>query len=191
MVAYFYIIIRRFRADTMNVDDILRRAVVIYCTRYGSTAEVALALADGLGIPAKKTTDFKTNADLEPYDLVFLGAPIYYDDVLDEMKKFVHAFYPVLDEKHKILFTVFGAIKGHLQRNYADNFARSFTNAPMITINFLERATKDTMSVDDYEFLEFFYTNRLNMPLQDFDYFGSNNFEDAVAKIRQVIVEKY
>jgi len=174
----------------MNVDDILKRAVVIYCTRYGSTAEVAEALGDGLGIPVKKVTDFKSNADLEPYDLIFLGAPIYYDDVLDDMKKFTHAFYPVLDEKKKILFTVFGAIKGHLQRDYADNFAKSFTKAPLITINFLGRATKDTMSVDDYEFLEFFYTNRLNLPLQDFDYFGSNDLPAAIEKIRQVIVDK-
>jgi len=175
----------------MNVDDILKKAVVIYCTKYGSTAEVAQTLADELGVRLKKTSDFKSNADLEPYDFFILGAPIYYDRVFVEMKKFIHTFYPLLEERKKILFTVSGAIKGHLHRDYADHFASNFTKPPLITINFLGRATKDTISVDDYEFLEFFYTNRLNMPMQDFDYFGSNNFEKAAEKIRQVIKEKF
>ncbi len=139
----------------MNVEDILKKAVVIYCTRYGSTAEVAQTLADGLGIPAKKLSDFQTGGDLEPYDLIFLGAPIYYDDVLDEMKVFVQGLYPELEERKKILFTVFGAIRGKLQRDYADRFAGYFTKAPLLTINFLGRATKDTMSERDYEFMAF------------------------------------
>ncbi len=175
----------------MNVDDILKRSVVIYCTRYGSSAEVAEALADGLGIQAKKVSDFQSAADLAPYDLIFLGAPIYYDDVLDEMKVFIQAFYPELDEKKKILFTVFGAIRGKLQRDYADNFANYFSKAPLITINFMGRATRATMSEKDREFLELFYKNRLQMELEDFDFFGKNNFDNAVQKIRQVIIERY
>jgi menaquinone-dependent protoporphyrinogen IX oxidase len=175
----------------MNVDDILKRSVVIYCTRYGSAAEVAQTLADGLGIPAKKTSDIQSGADLAQYDLIFLGAPIYYDDVLDEMKVFVQALYPELEEKKKILFTVFGAIRGKLQRDYADRFAGYFTKKPLLTINFLGRATKDTMSERDHEFMVFFYKNRLKMDLEDFDYFGKNDFDKTVQKIRQTLVEKY
>jgi menaquinone-dependent protoporphyrinogen IX oxidase len=175
----------------MNVDDILKRAVVIYSTRYGSTAEVAQTLADGLGIHAKKVGEIQSAADLEPYDLVFLGAPIYYDDVLDEMKMFVQALYPELEQKKKVLFTVFGAIRGKLQRDYADRFAGYFSQAPMLTINFLGRATKDTMSERDHGFMVYFYNNRLKMEFEDFDYFGKNDFEATVQKIRSTLVEKY
>jgi menaquinone-dependent protoporphyrinogen IX oxidase len=175
----------------MNVDEILKRSVVIYCTRYGSSAEVAEALADGLGIHAKKVSDIQSAADLAAYDLVFLGAPIYYDDVLDEMKVFIQAFYPELDEKKKILFTVFGAIRGKLQRDYATNFAGYFSKAPILTINFMGRATRGTMSDKDWKYMQLFYANRLKMEFEDFDYFGQNDMPKTIEKIRATIVEKF
>lgn len=175
----------------MNVDDVLKKSVVIFSTKYGTTQEVAQTMADQLGIPIKRTSDFESVDDLAQYDLVFLGAPIYYDDIHDDMKMFIHSFYPELDEKKKILFSVFGAVKGHLQRDYAEKFAGYFSKKPLLTVNFLGRARKDTMSQEDYKLLWVFYRNRLKTNMKDFDYFGQNNFENAAKAVRKAIQEKY
>ena len=165
----------------------MERAIVLYATRYGSTQEVAEALADKLGIPSKNVNDLTDSSELDQYDTLILGAPIYHDDIYSEMKHFINSFYIKVGAKKLVTFAVYGAVKGHLDRDYAQEFANYFQPNPPMTFNLLGRATRSSLSDDDYRQLEVFYKNRLNAELSEFDYFDENKLDEIADKIKTML----
>ena len=61
---------------------------MVYCTKYGSTAEVAQAIADGLGADIADMVDMP---DIHPYELIVIGSPIYGGDYLPAVIEFLEA----------------------------------------------------------------------------------------------------
>ncbi len=171
----------------MNFVDTMTHAIIYYATRYGSTQEIAETLGDMLGIPSKNVMYVKDGSEFDKYDLLLLGTPIYFDDIYEDMKHFLTSFFIKIGGKKLITFAVYGAMKGHLDKNYAKVFADYFSPAPAVSMMFLGRATKESLSKDDYRKLEIFYRNRLNAELTDFDYFDENRLGVAVNKIKEII----
>jgi menaquinone-dependent protoporphyrinogen IX oxidase len=165
----------------------MNHAIILYATRYGSTHEIAEALATKLEIPYKNVTEISDRSELESYDYIILGAPIYYDDIYEDMKHFLTSFFITIGQKKLITFAVYGATKGRLDRDYSRTFADYFQPSPLLSINFVGRATKSSLSDEDYRKLEIFYKNRLDAALSDFDYFDENKVDEEVEKIKAVI----
>jgi menaquinone-dependent protoporphyrinogen IX oxidase len=167
----------------MKVEDALKRSVVLYATRYGSTKEIAEMVADKLGIKANDISAIKKPEDLDCYDVVVLMSPIYADTVLEEMRMFIKTYFIQIKAKKLFTIAVYGAVEGYLKANYADEFARFFENAPVKSFTVLGRATKATLSKEDYKRLWVFYKDRLKASLKDFDYIDEKRIEAIAEKI--------
>jgi menaquinone-dependent protoporphyrinogen IX oxidase len=167
--------------------DSMTRGLVLFATKYGSTQELAETLAEKLGFTAKNVMQFEDGSELDQYDVLVLGSPIYYDDICDDMKHFITSFFFKLGDKKLVTFSVYGATKGYLETDYAAKFANYFDPKPALSVMFLGRATKSSLSEADYRKLQIFYRNRLNAELSDFDYFDENKVDFVVEKIKEVI----
>jgi menaquinone-dependent protoporphyrinogen IX oxidase len=168
----------------MKIEDALKRAVVLYATRYGSTKEIAEMMADKLEINAKDISSIKKPEELDCVDVVILLSPIYADTILEEMRMFIKTYFIQIKSKKLITIAVYGAVEGYLKANYADEFARFFENAPVRSFTILGRATKATMSKEDHKRLWLFYKDRLKASLKDFDYVDESKIDAVVERIR-------
>jgi menaquinone-dependent protoporphyrinogen IX oxidase len=161
--------------------------IVLYATKYGSTQEIAEALANKLGFQSKNVANFEDGAELDKYEMIILGSPIYFDDIYQDMKHFIQSFFIQLGGKKLITFAVFGATKGHLDTDYAKKFANYFQPPPEMSVMFLGRATKDTLGEDDYKKLYIFFKYRLRTKFEEFDYFDENKIDTVAEKIKGLL----
>ena len=77
----------------------MTRGIVLYATKYGSTQEIAESLADKLEFQTKNVADICEDSELEQYDVIILGTPIYFDDIFEDMKHFVTSYFIKLGDK--------------------------------------------------------------------------------------------
>ena len=96
----------------------MTRGIVLYATKYGSTQEIAEALATKLDFKIKNVMTIEDDSELDLYDIIILGTPIYFDDIYEDMKQFINSFFIKLGGKKLITFAVFGATKGYLDTEY-------------------------------------------------------------------------
>jgi menaquinone-dependent protoporphyrinogen IX oxidase len=169
-------------------DTMTHHAIILYATRYGSTREIAEMMGEKLEIPIKNVTEIANSSELEQYDYIILGSPIYFDDIYEDMKHFLTSFFITIGQKKLITYAVYGAVKGYLERDYGKDFGNYFQPSPLLSLSFLGRATKSSLSEEDYKKLELFYNNRLNEELNDFDYFDENKIDAVVEEIKNLIV---
>ena len=165
----------------------MARGIVLYATKYGSTQEIAEALATKLDFQLKNVRDVGEDTELDLYDVIILGTPIYFDDIFEDMKHFITSYFIKLGDKKLITYAVNGAVKGHLDTDYGEKFANYFNPKPMLYLNFFGRATKSSLGEDDYKKLYIFYKYRLRTKFQDFDYFDENKLDIATDKIKQTL----
>jgi menaquinone-dependent protoporphyrinogen IX oxidase len=165
----------------------MSRGIVIYATRYGSTQEIAENIANKLDFESKNVMYIDDASELDEYDKIILGSPIYYDDICEEMKRFISSFFIKLGGKKLFTFAVYGATKGRLDIDYATKFANYFNPHPVISVAFLGRATKTSLTEKDYKNLQIFFKNRLESDLSDFDYFDENKVDVVVEKIKEAM----
>ena len=74
----------------------MAKALVVYATRTGETAQIGELIGEGLrisGVEAdvKKVNDIKNEDDINGYDAVILGSPTYHGDMLQGMKTLLFA----------------------------------------------------------------------------------------------------
>ena len=165
----------------------MTRGIVLYATRYGSTQEIAEAIAAKLDFETKNVMYIDDGSELDEYDQIVLGSPIYYDDICEDMKRFISSFFIKLGDKKLFTFVVYGATKGHFNIDYATKFANYFDPHPLFSVAFLGRATKTSLTDKDYKNLEIFFKNRLKVDLSDFDYFDENKIDFVVEKVKDII----
>jgi menaquinone-dependent protoporphyrinogen IX oxidase len=163
-------------------------AIIIFATRYGSTREIAEMMGEKLEIPIKNLNDISNSSEFEQHDYLILGTPIYFDDIYEEMKHFLTSFFITIGQKKLITYTVSGAVKDHLERDYAKIFSNYFQPPPLLSLGFVGRATKSSLGEEDFRKLEIFYNNRLNEEFHDFDYFDENKIDKAVEQIKNLIL---
>jgi menaquinone-dependent protoporphyrinogen IX oxidase len=171
----------------MHHGDSMTSGIVYFATKYGSTEEIAQTIADRLGFDIKNVMYVEDETELDKYDTIILGTPIYFDDIYQDMKHFVQTFFIKLGGKKLITFAVNGATKGYMDTDYAQKFANYFDPKPAMSVAFLGRATKETLGEDDYKKLYIFFKYRLRTKFEEFDYFDENKIDVVVDKIKELI----
>jgi menaquinone-dependent protoporphyrinogen IX oxidase/uncharacterized protein YhbP (UPF0306 family) len=91
----------------------MQRTCVIYESKYGSTAEIAGAVALVLG-PARTCRPEEFSGDMRSFDLFVIGTPIYNGNVAPSIRRFVETNAAWLQKKPVAFFcTCLNLHKGH------------------------------------------------------------------------------
>jgi menaquinone-dependent protoporphyrinogen oxidase len=103
-----------------------KRVLVCYASRYGSTGEIAKAMAEEL---EKKgiTTDIARVEDvtvMEGFSAVILGSPLYMGKMLPEAREFVHKFRGPLNRLPLYVF-----VAGYTFRERLEEYLKSGEDA--------------------------------------------------------------
>lgn len=151
--------------DGLNQE---KRVVIIYGSRYGSTAQTAKWIAEGMeGIPKVISAKEASAADLSYYDLIILGSGIYGGQLQEDMQVFLAEKKQEVKLKIMALFVVCGATGPQAQR-YLDMFAAELEITPIYMRAFEGWLKKELLSPEDYQMLESFY-KRSNRPFENWD----------------------
>ena len=155
------------------------KCLVIYASKYGSTREVAQAVAEGL---AADLADAADGPDVEPYDVVVLGSPVYAGDYLDSMVEFVQANKKSLQQRKIAAFVTAAAdveippgLTGdedemlHTQQDYADGLGRMTDGVVLSTRGFGGRLRPEELDNADRKMLSWFYRYLMHEDLRGFD----------------------
>lgn len=157
----------------------MAKCLVVYASKYGSTQEVAQAVADGLGAAIADAND---DPDVRSYDLVVLGSPIYGGDYLESIKDFLRANKPFLAKRKVAAFITAAAnwerspgLTGEedellfTQQEYANGLAHLAGGDIIDSRGFGGRLVPAQLDDADRGMLEWFYRFLMHEPLQGFD----------------------
>jgi menaquinone-dependent protoporphyrinogen oxidase len=157
----------------------MTKCLVVFASRYGSTKEVAQAVADGLGADIANVLD---HPEIEPYDLVVLGSPIYSGTYLPAMQRFLRHNRAVLQEKKVAAFITAAAdmqvqvgLTGDederlfTQQDFADGLAHLSGGHVIATRGFGGRLVVEKLDGPDRAALEWLYHYLMHKPLEGFD----------------------
>mgnify|MGYP001109015729 CR=1 FL=1 len=152
---------------SLNVSLAEKKVAIIYASRYGSTAQTANWIAEGMeGKAVVKSV--KEVGDLAAYDLLILGSGIYFGQLHQDMLPFLESHKAEIKEKLLALFVVCGAPVSSAQR-YLDMFASKCEATPAFSRAFNGWQKKELLSPEDYKTLEDYY-KRSNRPFENYDH---------------------
>ena len=157
----------------------MTRAVVVYCTKYGSTAEVAQAVADGLGADIADMVDMP---DIHPYELIVVGSPVYGGSYRPVAIEFLEANKHLLAVRKVAAFITAAAdmespvgLTGEVdpllytQQDYAEGLARLTHGDVIGARGFGGRLVPQELDEADLGTLEWFYRRLMSETLHGFD----------------------
>jgi hypothetical protein len=157
----------------------MTRALVVYCTKYGSTAEVAQAIADGLGADIAEMVDMP---DIHPYDLIVVGSPIYSGSYLPGAVEFLEANKNLLVVRKTAAFITAAADKEpqlgltgdsdpllYTQQDYADGLAHLTHGEVIGARGFGGRLVPQKLDPEDRSTLDWFFRRLMLEKLEGFD----------------------
>jgi len=148
-----------------------KEAIIIYASRYGSTAQTAKWIAEGMkGLP--KVVSTKEAGDLSSYDVIILGSPIYMDTLHQDMQDFLTAKKEELKDKAVILFVVCVSPPPAAQK-YLELFAAESGVKPILIKAFEGWIKKDLLSPEHYKLLENYFKS-INRSFEDSDQTDKN-----------------
>jgi len=140
--------------------------VIIYASRYGSTARTAEWIAEGM--EGKATVlSLKDAEDLSAYKNIILGSGIYFDQLHPDMSAFLEARGDELTNKLLAVFVVCGTPPDQAQ-GYLNMFAEKCKATPRLMRAFGGWIKKELLSPEDKKSLEDYYKN-INEPLNNYD----------------------
>jgi flavodoxin len=155
------------------------KALVVYGSKYGSTQEVARAIADGLGADLANAA---SQPNVQPYDLVVIGSPIYGGNYLESVLEFVRANRPLLEKTRIAAFITAAAdmepqvgLTGeqdemlYTQQEYADGLGQLTGGKVIGSRGFGGRLIPAQLSPRDRNMLDWFYRFLMHEPLKGFD----------------------
>jgi len=155
------------------------KSIVIYGTKYGSTREVAQAIADGLGADIAGAS---TEPDIREYDLVVIGSPIYGNDYYYTVMDYIKAFRSDLKQKKIAAFITAAAdwipqpgLTGEYdetlptQHEYAEGLGQLTGGDVIACRGFGGRLVPEQLDEADRAMLEWFYRFLMHEPLEGFD----------------------
>lgn len=156
---------------SLNLSIAEKKVAIIYASRYGSTAQTANWIAEGMEGKAvvKSVTEV---GDLAAYDLLILGSGIYNGQLHQDMVPFLESHKAEIKQKLLALFVVCGAPVSSAQR-YLDLFATKCEATPALTRAFNGWQKKELLSPEDYKVLENFY-KRGDRPFENYDHTDKN-----------------
>ena len=157
----------------------MAKCLVVYGSKYGSTREVAQAVADGLGADL---ADAEERPDIGPYDVIVLGSPIYAGDYLDAVTSFVRDSRDELGKRKMAAFITAAAdmeidpgLTGDedelllTQQDYADGLAEMAGGQILDTRGFGGRLVPEQLDETDRKMLSWFYRFLMHDELKGFD----------------------
>lgn len=144
-----------------------KNIVIIYSSRYGSTAQNAKWIAEGLEGKALVVAA-KDVGDLSGYDHVILGSGIYGSQLHKDMSTFLEERKDEISNKIVALFVTCGSPPSYAQK-YLEMFAEKCGVKPKLTKAFPGWQKKELLSPEDYKILENYYKN-INQPFEDYDH---------------------
>lgn len=157
----------------------MSNVVVVYGTKYGSTAEIAQAVADGLGADLANAADMP---DIRPYETVVIGSPVYSGTYLPSVVEFIQANLTLLSARRIAAFITAAAdhdpmagLSGehdellYTQQDYADGLAKLAGGAVIGSRGFGGRLAPEQLDAVDRGTLDWFYRYLMHEPLKGFD----------------------
>ena len=157
----------------------MAKCLVVYGSKYGATHEVASAVAEGLGADL---AEVGSNPEVQAYDLVVIGSPIYAGDYLDSVSCFVKANRSLFQQRKVAAFITAAAdveiapgLTGdedellHTQQDYADGLARLTGGEVVATRGFGGRLVPEQLAESDHKMLAWFYRFLMREELKGFD----------------------
>lgn len=143
-----------------------KNIVIIYSSRYGSTAQNAKWIAEGLEGKAKVVA-VNDAGDLSGYEKVILGSGIYNGQLHQDMSAFLEQRKDEIKDKIVALFVTCGSPPDYAQR-YLDMFAEKCGIKLELMKAFPGWQKKELLSPEDYKTLESYYKS-INKPFEDYD----------------------
>jgi len=140
--------------------------VIVYASRYGSTAKTAEWIAEGLAGKATVVSAGEA-ADLSGYEKIVLGSGIYYDNIHADMVAFLEKQRTELKDKIIALFVVCGTPPDQAGP-YLEMFAEKCQAKPLLARAFNGWMKKELLSAEDYKGLEAYYKGA-GYPFEDYD----------------------
>lgn len=157
----------------------MAEALVVFGSKYGSTHEVAQAIADGLEADIANVGSYP---DVRSYDLVVIGSPIYGGNYLKAVLDFVRANRQLLAKRKVAAFITAAADmerqvgltgedddRQYTQQDYADGLARLAGGQTVGTRGFGGRLIPEQLDETDRNTLDWFYRFLMNEPFKGFD----------------------
>ncbi len=157
----------------------MSKALVVYASKYGSTREVAQAIADGLGVDLAAAS---TQPDVRNYDLVVVGSPIYGGDYLASMLEYIRINRTYLAQRKVASFITAAAdmqlnigLTGeenealYTQQDYADGLGRLTGGEVLAARGFGGRLIPSQLDRKDFNLLSWFYRFLMREDLKGFD----------------------
>jgi menaquinone-dependent protoporphyrinogen IX oxidase len=139
---------------------------VIYASRYGSTAQTARWIAEGMEGKAVAIS-LKDAGDLRAYEQVVLGSGIYFDQLHPDMSAFLETRGEELKNKLLAVFVVCGTPPDQA-RGYLDMFAEKCKAKHLLMKAFNGWIKKELLSPEDSRSLGDYYKS-INEPFENYD----------------------
>ena len=140
---------------------------IIYGSRYGSTAQTAEWIAEGMGGKAT-VLSAKDAGDLGGYEKVILGSGIYNDNLHADMAAFLEKRGGEVKDKLLALFVVCGAPPDQAV-GYLAMFAEKCRAKPLLMRAFGGWIKKELLSPEDLQGLEGYYKS-IHVPFENYDH---------------------
>jgi menaquinone-dependent protoporphyrinogen oxidase len=141
--------------------------VIIYASRYGSTAQTAEWIAEGMEGKAVAVS-LKDAGDLSAYKNIILGSGIYFDQLHPDMSAFLETRGEELRNKLLAVFVVCGTPPDQAQ-GYLNMFAGKCKTKPGLMKAFNGWIKKELLSPEDNKSLGDYYKS-INEPFNNYDH---------------------
>lgn len=143
-----------------------KSVVIIYGSRYGSTAQTAQWIAEGMAGKADVVAA-KEAGDLGGYKSVVLGSGIYNDALHADMAAFLEKRGAEVKDRIVALFVVCG-MPPDQAGGYLEKFAAKCQGKPLLTRAFNGWMKKEILNPEDYKGLEEYYKSA-GYPFENYD----------------------
>jgi menaquinone-dependent protoporphyrinogen oxidase len=175
----------------------MTKCLVVFGSKYGSTAEVARAIAEGLGADV---VDVAFKPDITAYDVIVIGSPIYAGDYLSSVVRFIRDNKSSLQERRIAAFITAAAdmkfdpgLTGeedeelYTQQDYADGLAEMAGGEQLAARGFGGRLVPEALDERDYKTLSWFYRFLMHGELQGFDLLDLPAAQRWGEKLREMV----
>jgi menaquinone-dependent protoporphyrinogen IX oxidase len=143
-----------------------KSVVIVYGSRYGSTAQTAQWIAEGMAGKADVVSAGEAG-DLGGYKHVVLGSGIYNDALHADMAAFLEKRGVEVKDRIVALFVVCG-MPPDQAGSYLDMFAEKCQAKPLVTRAFNGWMKKEILNPEDYKGLEDYYKSA-GYPFENYD----------------------
>jgi menaquinone-dependent protoporphyrinogen IX oxidase len=166
-IGLFVVLIGGFSVFASPAPDGGQKTVaIIYGSRYGSTAQTAEWIAEGMAGQAA-VISAKDAGDFSGYEKVILGSGIYNDQLQADMAAFLEKRGAEVRDKIVALFVVCG-MPPDQAGGYLEMLAEKCKSKPMLMRAFNGWMKKELLSPEDFKGLEEYYKGA-NYPFENYD----------------------